>query len=169
MATENPFPSNNMILWTRNWEKDSPDEQRLGERVDHETVSLWRQLVVPDGAIRCRQWSINYCRLWWQQQLSQSLVEMGTQQLATELGLTIQVCHFHQELSKSTTSFVCHYDQPAYENGELIANTTTKTGLKESCFTQSELKLLTNNCSINLERDKFHGEWNYKIFPKATQ
>jgi len=64
-----------------------PDaEQRLGERcVDHETASLAVELavVVPDGAIRLSAGNgvINYCRLWWQQQLSQSLVEMGTQQL----------------------------------------------------------------------------------------
>jgi len=86
---ENPFPSNNMILWTRNWEKDSlwsvrPDaEQRLGERcVDHETASLAVETIGSGGT----RWGnpiagngvINYCRLWWQQQLSQSLVEMGT-------------------------------------------------------------------------------------------
>jgi len=85
---ENPFPSNNMILWTRNWEKDSLWRYDLMQNkgwvsvgVDHETASLAVETIrqVPDGAIRLSAGNgvINY-RLWWQQQLSQSLVEMGT-------------------------------------------------------------------------------------------
>jgi len=51
--------------------------------VDHETASLAVETFGSGGTrwgnpIIRRQWSYNYCRLWWQQQLSQSLVEMGT-------------------------------------------------------------------------------------------
>jgi len=55
-----------------------------------------------------------------------------------------------------------------------LANTTTKTGLKvRAALDEGQYPIgieITDEQlhSINLERDKFHGEWNY-IFPKATQ
>ncbi len=56
----------------------------------------------------------------------------------------------------------------------LISNTTTKTGLhieaevdkneygKGIKVTDEEMDLL------NIERDDFHGEWNYKIMPQES-
>ena len=54
----------------------------------------------------------------------------------------------------------------------LIANTTTKTGLKIHC----ELDLNTypkgikisdeEMATLNITRDKFHPEWNYAIAPR---
>jgi hypothetical protein len=54
----------------------------------------------------------------------------------------------------------------------LIANTTTEAGLRieadidgtlyEKGITVSDEEME----SLNIKRDKFHGEWNYKIMPQ---
>ena len=56
----------------------------------------------------------------------------------------------------------------------LIANTTTAKGLKVTCrldrrkypvgrrVTDEEMK------GVNVERNKFHGEWNYEIQPQLN-
>ncbi len=53
----------------------------------------------------------------------------------------------------------------------LIANTTTKTGLKVSCDLnlnkyQKGIKVSDEELSqVNIEKNDFHGEWNYTIHP----
>jgi Rhodopirellula transposase DDE domain len=54
----------------------------------------------------------------------------------------------------------------------LIANTTTQTGLQiEAELDRNEyekgIKVSDDGMeSLNIDRDDFHGEWNYKIMPQ---
>lgn len=105
------------------------------------------------------------------------------QKLADQTGLCISVCHFPPGTSKWNKvehrlfSFITSNwrGEPLrdYETiVKLIANTTTAKGLKVKCrldrrkyptgrrISDEEMKL------INMERNKFHGEWNYTIKPK---
>lgn len=56
----------------------------------------------------------------------------------------------------------------------LISNTTTKTGLKIKAELNDKLYKIGTKVTdsefkaINLVRDNFHGEWNYKISPRAA-
>lgn len=106
------------------------------------------------------------------------------QKLADQTGLCISVCHFPPGTSKWNKvehrlfSFITSNwrGEPLrdYETiVKLIANTTTAKGLKVKCrldrrkyptgrrISDEEMKL------INMERNKFHGEWNYTIKPKT--
>lgn len=106
------------------------------------------------------------------------------QKLADQTGLSISVCHFPPGTSKWNKiehrlfSFITSNwrGEPLrdYETiVKLIANTTTAKGLKVKCrldrrkyptgrrISDDEMKL------INMERNKFHGEWNYTIKPKT--
>jgi hypothetical protein len=104
------------------------------------------------------------------------------QQLATETGLAITVCHYppgtskwnkieHRLFSFSTQNW---RGRPLVTYAiilSLIAATTTTTGLTvHSCLdtnhyptgsTPSAAQLAT----VHLERHAFHGEWNYTIWP----
>lgn len=105
------------------------------------------------------------------------------QKLSNELGITIQVCHFPPGTSKwnkiehQMFSFVSKNwrGRPLDSLGtivNLIASTTTKKGLhikaeidkneyeKGIKVSDEEMVLL------NIERESFHGEWNYKIMPQ---
>lgn len=105
------------------------------------------------------------------------------QKLADQTGLSISVCHFPPGTSKWNKiehrlfSFITSNwrGEPLrdYETMvKLIANTTTAKGLKVKCrldrreyatgrkISDEEMK------QINMERNKFHGEWNYIIKPK---
>jgi len=113
------------------------------------------------------------------------LWKLELQQLAEETGLTIAVCHFPPGTSKWNKiehrlfSFISSNwrGEPLrdYETiVQLIAHTTTAQGLKVTCrldrrkyptgrkVTDEEMK------RVNLERSKFHGEWNYTIRPQST-
>jgi hypothetical protein len=108
------------------------------------------------------------------------------QKLADETGLVVSVCHFPPGTSKWNKiehrmfSFISSNwrGEPLrdYETiVNLIARTTTAKGLKVTCrldrrkyptgrkVTKEEMKL------INLERNKFHGDWNYIIRPQLTR
>jgi hypothetical protein len=110
------------------------------------------------------------------------LWKLELQKLADQTALDISVCHFPPGTSKWNKiehrlfSFISSNwrGEPLrdYETiVNLIAATTTAKGLKVTCrldrrkypigreVTNAQMKL------INLERDKFHGEWNYKIRP----
>ncbi|MGH9654920.1 MAG: ISAzo13-like element transposase-related protein, partial [Bryobacteraceae bacterium] len=56
---------------------------------------------------------------------------------------------------------------------DLIATTSTKTGLKvrariDTNRYPSGTKVSDQQiAALNIERDTFHGEWNYKILPRA--
>jgi hypothetical protein len=106
------------------------------------------------------------------------------QKLANETGLSISVCHFPPGTSKwdkvehRLFSFISSNwrGEPLrdYETiVNLIARTTTVKGLKVTCrldrrkyptgrkVTAQEMK------RVNLERSKFHGDWNYIIHPNT--
>jgi len=110
------------------------------------------------------------------------LWKLELQKLANETGLSLSVCHFPPGTSKWNKvehrlfSFISSNwrGEPLrdYESiVNLMAQTTTVKGLKVTCrldhrkyptgkkITAEEMK------GINLERAKFHGEWNYTIHP----
>lgn len=113
------------------------------------------------------------------------LWKLELQKLANETGLTIAVCHFPPGTSKWNKiehrlfSFISSNwrGEPLrdYETiVQLIARTTTAKGLTVTCrldrrkyptgrkVTDEEMK------RVNLERSKFHGDWNYTIRPQST-
>jgi hypothetical protein len=113
------------------------------------------------------------------------LWKLELQKLADETGLAIAVCHFPPGTSKWNKiehrlfSFISSNwrGEPLrdYETiVKLIARTTTAKGLKVTCrldrrkyptgrkVTDEEMQ------RVNLERSKFHGDWNYTIRPRAT-
>ena len=55
----------------------------------------------------------------------------------------------------------------------LIANTTTDTGLRietsiDSTIYEKGIKVTDEELdSLNIKREKFHGEWNYRIMPQT--
>jgi len=112
------------------------------------------------------------------------LWKLELQKLADQTALDISVCHFPPGTSKWNKiehrlfSFISSNwrGEPLrdYETiVNLIASTTTAKGLKVTCrldrrkypigreVSNAQMKL------INLERNKFHGEWNYKIRPNV--
>jgi len=113
------------------------------------------------------------------------LWKLELQTLADETGLAISVCHFPPGTSKWNKiehrlfSFVSSNwrGQPLrdYETiVKLISRTATAKGLKVTCrldrrkyatgrkVTDDEMQ------RINLERHRFHGDWNYTIRPRAS-
>jgi len=112
------------------------------------------------------------CRLW----------KVALQQLADTIGLRITVCHFPPGTSKWNKiehRMFCHITKnwrgkPLLSRAvvvNLIGNTKTKTGLHieaeldtngyETGIEVSDEELAT----VRIERDTFHGEWNYTISP----
>lgn len=112
------------------------------------------------------------------------LWKLELQNLADETGLAISVCHFPPGTSKWNKiehrlfSFISSNwrGEPLrdYETiVRLISNTTTAKGLKVTCrldrrkyptgrkVTDEEMQ------RVNLERHKFHGDWNYTIRPRS--
>lgn len=104
------------------------------------------------------------------------------QALANETGLPIRVSHFPPGTSKWNKvehrlfSFISQNwrAEPltSYETiVNLIASTTTRAGLKVHCQLDVAKYPLKRKISdqemknIRIKRDKFHGEWNYKIEP----
>ena len=104
------------------------------------------------------------------------------QKLADDLGMMIRVCHFPPGTSKWNKiehrlfSFISlnWRGRPLVGHDvivNLIANTTTRSGLTVRAALDSNLypKGVTVSdedfASIRLERDPFHGEWNYRIKP----
>jgi len=105
------------------------------------------------------------------------------QRLANDLGFPISVCHFPPGTSKWNKvehrlfSFISKNwrGEPLadYETVvNLIARTTTTTGLKVSCRLDRRRYPTGREVSaeewdrINLHPDKFHGDWNYEIRPQ---
>jgi hypothetical protein len=105
------------------------------------------------------------------------------QKLANEIGITIHVSHFppgtskwnkieHRMFSYITANW---RGRPLISREavvQLIANTTTTTGLKikavldENDYTKG-IKLSDDQLSaITEKKDQFHGEWNYQIIDK---
>jgi hypothetical protein len=106
------------------------------------------------------------------------------QQLANETGLAISVSHFPPGTSKWNKiehRLFCHISQnwrgkPLISHEvivNLIAATTTRTGLRVQCTLDTNsyakgVKVSDEEMeAIHLTREAFHGEWNYTISPQA--
>jgi hypothetical protein len=111
------------------------------------------------------------------------LWKVALQELADETGLTFQVCHYPPGTSKWNKiehRMFCHITQnwrgtPLLDRLtviELIANTTTDTGLKIRCELDPNtypkgIKVSDDEmATLNIKRDDFHPEWNYSIAPR---
>jgi hypothetical protein len=105
------------------------------------------------------------------------------QRFANETGLNIRICHFPPATSKwnkiehQMFSFVSKNwrGKPLDSIGtivNLISNTTTKTGLNIEAEVDKNkyekgIKVSDEEIGmLNIKRDVFHGEWNYKIMPQ---
>jgi hypothetical protein len=114
------------------------------------------------------------CRLW----------KIALQELADATGLTLNVCHFPPGTSKWNKiehRLFCHVTQnwrgkPLVSHDlivKLIGNTTTATGLKVKAALdtdryESGIKVSDDElAAVHIQREEFHGEWNYSILPKA--
>jgi hypothetical protein len=104
------------------------------------------------------------------------------QQLANELGLTLHICHFppgtskwnkieHRLFSQITENW---RSRPLVSREvviNVIASTKTTTGLKVNAALdegQYPIGIQVSEEQLNsilIERDTFHGEWNYQILP----
>ena len=113
------------------------------------------------------------------------LWKVALQNLADETGLRISVCHFPPGTSKWNKiehRMFCHITKNwrgrPLESLEvivnLIANTTTKKGLRlQAALDEGKyptgIKISDNEFArIRLERDAFHGDWNYAILPASS-
>ena len=111
------------------------------------------------------------------------LFKTELQKLVDETGLTIGVCHYPPGTSKWNKiehRLFCHITQtwrgkPLVSREavvELIASTTTRTGLTVRCeldtrdypkgIKVSDAEMMT----LNIKGDTFHPEWNYTISPR---
>jgi hypothetical protein len=116
------------------------------------------------------------CRLW----------KVALHELASQLGMPIDVCRFPPGTSKWNKiehRMFSHLTQnwrgrPLVSHEvviTLIANTTTKAGLR----IQAELDAGTyptgikvsdqEPAAVNLKRAQFHGEWNYTLLPSRKK
>ena len=113
------------------------------------------------------------------------LWKLELQRLADETGLEITVCHLPPGTSKGNKiehrlfSFISHNwrGKPLVSHQvivNLIAATTTKTGLRVRAELDpgkypKGVKVSNKEvAAIRLERDDFHGEWNYTILPRPV-
>lgn len=114
------------------------------------------------------------------------LWKLELQRLADETGLQIAVCHLPPGTSKWNKiehrlfSFISMNwrGQPLVSHEvivNLIANTTTETGLKvhaeldRGTYPTGVKVSDTEMAQIQLRRDKFHGDWNYAVHPRILQ
>jgi transposase len=114
------------------------------------------------------------------------LWKLELQRLASETGLRISVCHFPPGTSKWNKiehrlfSFISQNwrGRPLVSHEvvvNLIAATTTETGLKVACELDRNsyppgIKVSKEDMAgISLRKDKFHGEWNYTILPQPPR
>jgi hypothetical protein len=112
------------------------------------------------------------------------LFKVELQNLADEAGLTLQVCHYPPGTSKWNKiehRLFCHITQtwrgkPLTSREtvvELIASTTTRTGLTVRCELDTHsypkgIKVSDDEMkALNIKGDPFHPEWNYTISPRA--
>jgi hypothetical protein len=113
------------------------------------------------------------CRLW----------KVALQELADRTGLKLSVCHFPPGTSKWNKiehRLFCHITQnwrgkPLVSHEviiQLIAHTTTKTGLRvraeldRNRYDTGVKVTDTELATLRLKKAAFHGDWNYFIFPR---
>jgi hypothetical protein len=114
------------------------------------------------------------------------LWKMQLQKLADATGLTLVVCHYPPGTSKWNKiehRLFCHITQnwrgrPLTSRTamvELIAATTTKTGLKVRCELDTKIYVKgikvsdAEMATLNIKGDVFHPEWNYTISPRSPK
>jgi len=112
------------------------------------------------------------------------LWKVELQKLADETGLQLRICHLPPGTSKWNKiehrlfSFISQNwrGKPLVSHQvivDLIAATSTKAGLKvraqiDSNLYPSGLKVSDQQvAALHIERDAFHGEWNYTILPRS--
>jgi hypothetical protein len=113
------------------------------------------------------------------------LWKLKLQELANEIGKTIHVCHFppgtskwnkieHRLFSQITQNWRGRPLTSLQVVINLIRNTTTSQGLEvearlDSNLYKTGIKVTdTELDTIAIERNSFHGEWNYIIQPKVV-
>jgi hypothetical protein len=116
------------------------------------------------------------CRLW----------KVALQDLADQLEMPVHVCHFPPGTSKWNKiehRMFCHITQnwrgrPLVSHEvivNLIANTATTEGLQIQAELDTEsyptgVKVTDEElAAVKLKASKFHGEWNYRIFPSRKK
>ena len=112
------------------------------------------------------------------------LWRLELQKLADELNLTVQVCHFPpgtRKWSKIEHRMFCHITnnwrgRPLLSREvvvNLIGSTTTDTGLRirselDTNSYEAGIKVTDDElANLAIERDEFHGEWNYRLRPRT--
>ena len=112
------------------------------------------------------------------------LWKLELQHLADEAGLEIEVCHFPPGTSKWNKiehQMFCHISQnwrsrPLTSRQvviNLINHTQTQQGLRiraklDKHHYKTKIKVTNEEFkAISIERDSFHGEWNYRIKPRT--
>ncbi len=140
---------------------------RMGQQLYPEATEL---LITADGGGSNGSRS----RLW----------KVCLQRLANELGLKINVCHFPPGTSKWNKiehRMFCHITEnwrgrPLVSHGvvvNLIGSTTTRSGLRveadlDTNHYETGIKVTDQELeAVHLKRDKFHGNWNYKVVPQT--
>jgi len=105
------------------------------------------------------------------------------QKLADELRLTVQVCHFPPgtgKWNKIEHRMFCHITanwrgRPLISRQvvvNLIGSTTTreglriKAGLDENSYAKGIKVTDEELATLAIQRDEFHGEWNYRLLPR---
>jgi Rhodopirellula transposase DDE domain len=113
------------------------------------------------------------------------LWKVELQRFADETGLALRICHLPPGTSKWNKiehrlfSFISQNwrGKPLVSHQvivDLISATSTKAGLKvraqiDSNLYPSGLKVSDREvAALHIERDAFHGEWNYRILPRST-
>src|SRR5450755_2301429 len=111
------------------------------------------------------------------------LWRLQLQRLADEVGLEVQACHFPPGTSKWNKiehRMFCHITnnwrgRPLLSRQvvvNLIGSVTTDQGLRVKAALDTNtyepgIKVSDADlAALNLERDKFHGEWNYRVTPR---
>jgi transposase len=142
--------------------------RRMGSRVYPDAKKL---LITADGGGS----NGSRCRLW----------KVELQGLADEIGLRISVCHFPPGTSKWNKiehRMFCHITEnwrgrPLVSREvvvNLIGHTTTKEGLSVRSELDANSYPLGREVAdgqmngLSIKPDKFHGEWNYTMLPRAT-
>jgi hypothetical protein len=114
------------------------------------------------------------------------LWRLQLQRLADEQGLTVQVCHFPPGTSKWNKiehRMFCHITnnwrgRPLLTRQvvvNLIGSVTTEQGLRvraeldENSYDAGIKVTDAELAAVAIERDEFHGEWNYRIKPRNGQ
>lgn len=113
------------------------------------------------------------------------LWKLKLQELADDLGMIIEVCHYPPGTSKWNKvehRLFCHITRNwrgvPLESHEVVVNLVSSTrtcqGLEVHCWLDeadypSGIKVTDEQLqTVRLKRNKFHGDWNYEIHPRTS-